>query len=204
MDRLSRESQPLPSPSPASLGAQRPEGGSLPRVERVRKAGPGADESSPGIDDPDEESSIVRVQRVRARLAATAPPPAPVEAPAVVRDVGLYLLAFAAGAGLGVGAILAVAGRVAVATPDDVAATDLVAAAYARLDDEPQVAAAAFRDALAADPDDVAAQSGLGQAMILLGDRFEAESWLCRAADGSGSHAEAARVAARMHGILCR
>jgi len=204
MGRLVRDSEsPLGS---STLGAQREAGTSLPRVDAVRATARFESDSPPGIDEPDEESSIVRVQRVRARLAAQAGPAAPTaEAPVVVvRDVGLYLLAFAAGAGLGVAAILAVAGQVAVATPDDLDATDLVAAAHARLDAEPAAAAAAFREALAADPDDVAAQSGLGQAMIVLGDRYEAEQWLCRAASASGSHADAARVAVRTHGILCR
>jgi hypothetical protein len=184
-----------------SLGAQRESGGSLPRVPPGRV--PEAD--GPPVDEADEESSIVRVQRVRARLAATSPLVGPVEpGGAVARDVVMYLMAFAAGAGLGVGAILVLAGQLVLPPAAPPAPThEVVAGAYARLDDAPLAAADSFRQVLAADPDDVAAQAGLGQALMLLGEPREGERWLCRASLGSGSHADAARVLVRLNAIVC-
>lgn len=188
-------------PTEASLGAQRESGGSLPRVP----PGGGPEVDPAPVDDADEESSIVHVQRVRARLAATAPLARPVEPRGTVaRDVGLYLMAFVAGAALGVGAILAAADRLVLPPPTEPVPThEVVAEAYAQLDDAPRAAAESFLQVLAVAPDDVAAQAGLGQAMLLLGERREGERWLCRAALGSGSHADAARVLVRMHAIVC-
>lgn len=174
-------------------------------------------ERRPGLrtapDDLGDEASttLERIRQVRSRLQT---PPAsvtirPVVAPPAPATGSSGRVRLLLGVGLALGVVIVVGLAVlAVPAPAPVQAGPdrdaLVADGFALLEANPAAAVTSFHEALALDPNDLRAQSGLGQALFVSGRTEEARPYLCRGVRAPGAIGRAAEDLLRQARLNCR